>query len=86
MDHEPDWIWWSEARAIAARRARGASDAADDLAQELALERGADTSRVRAPGSSCAANSSQRSSRPSKIFEWPWSKDDFLAIVRKRGR
>ncbi len=45
MDHEPDWIWWSEARAIAARQARGASDAADDLAQELALERGADVTR-----------------------------------------
>jgi len=43
MDREPDWTWWNEARAIARRQARGASDAADDLAQELAvaaLERG----------------------------------------------
>jgi RNA polymerase sigma-70 factor (ECF subfamily) len=49
MDHEPDWTWWNEARAIAARQARGASDAADDLAQELALaalERGADVTRA----------------------------------------
>jgi RNA polymerase sigma factor (sigma-70 family) len=37
MDREPDWTWWQEARAIARRHARGASDAADDLAQELAL-------------------------------------------------
>ncbi|HVR02094.1 MAG TPA: sigma-70 family RNA polymerase sigma factor [Polyangia bacterium] len=50
MDHEPYWTWWDEARVIARRHARGASDAADDLAQELAvavLERGAD---VRRPG------------------------------------
>lgn len=26
MDHEPDWTWWDEARAIARRHARGASD------------------------------------------------------------
>jgi hypothetical protein len=32
MDREPDWMWWNEARAIARRHARGASDAADDLA------------------------------------------------------
>jgi RNA polymerase sigma factor (sigma-70 family) len=44
MDREPGWTWWDETRAIARRHARGASDAADDLAQELAvaaLERGA---------------------------------------------
>jgi RNA polymerase sigma factor (sigma-70 family) len=48
MDDELDRTWWNEARAIAARQARGASDAADDLAQELALaalERGADVTR-----------------------------------------
>jgi len=49
MDREPEApevSWWDEARAIARRHARGASDAADDLAQELAvaaLERGAVT-------------------------------------------
>jgi RNA polymerase sigma-70 factor (ECF subfamily) len=37
MDREPDWRWWQEARAIARRHARGASDAADDLAQDLAV-------------------------------------------------
>ena len=37
MDREPDRSWWQEARAVARRYARGASDAADDLAQELAL-------------------------------------------------
>src|SRR5450432_2075690 len=48
MSREPDWTWWDEARAIARRHARGASDAADDLAQELAvaaLERGATLER-----------------------------------------
>ena len=48
MDREPDWPWWNEARAIARRQARGASDAADDLAQELAvaaLERGVSAER-----------------------------------------
>jgi RNA polymerase sigma-70 factor, ECF subfamily len=46
---EPDWTWWNEARAIARRHAHGASDAADDLAQELAvaaLERGAHVERT----------------------------------------
>ncbi len=37
MDREPEWTWWHEAREIARRHARGASDAADDLAQELAV-------------------------------------------------
>jgi RNA polymerase sigma-70 factor (ECF subfamily) len=37
MDREPEFSWWDEARTIARRYARGASDAADDLAQELAL-------------------------------------------------
>jgi RNA polymerase sigma-70 factor (ECF subfamily) len=37
MDREPEWSWWDEARAIARRHARGASDAAEDLAQELAV-------------------------------------------------
>jgi RNA polymerase sigma-70 factor (ECF subfamily) len=48
MDREPDWSWWYEARAVARRYARGASDAADDLAQELALaaiERGGTAAR-----------------------------------------
>jgi RNA polymerase sigma factor (sigma-70 family) len=48
MSREPDWTWWDETRAIARRHARGASDAADDLAQELAvaaLERGAPAAR-----------------------------------------
>jgi RNA polymerase sigma-70 factor (ECF subfamily) len=36
-DREPEFSWWQEARAIARRHARGASDAADDLAQELAV-------------------------------------------------
>jgi RNA polymerase sigma factor (sigma-70 family) len=48
MDREPDWTWWQEARAIARRHARGASDAADDLAQDLvvaALEGGAAAER-----------------------------------------
>jgi len=48
MDREPDWTWWQEARAIARRHARGASDAADDLAQDLAvaaLEGGAGAER-----------------------------------------
>jgi RNA polymerase sigma-70 factor (ECF subfamily) len=48
MDREPDWTWWHEARAIARRHARGASDAADDLAQDLAvaaLEGGATAER-----------------------------------------
>jgi len=48
MSREPDWTWWDETRAIARRHARGSSDAADDLAQELAvaaLERGAPAAR-----------------------------------------
>jgi RNA polymerase sigma-70 factor (ECF subfamily) len=48
MDREPDWMWWDEARAIARRHARGASDAADDLAQDLAvaaIEGGASAAR-----------------------------------------
>jgi RNA polymerase sigma-70 factor (ECF subfamily) len=32
-----DDTWWHEARAIARRHARGANDAADDLAQDLAV-------------------------------------------------
>jgi RNA polymerase sigma factor (sigma-70 family) len=50
MNREPDCSWWDETCAIALRHARGASDAADDLAQDLAvaaLERGA---RVERPG------------------------------------
>jgi RNA polymerase sigma-70 factor (ECF subfamily) len=48
MDRKPEAPWWNEARAIAARQARGASDAADDLAQDLAvatLERAAPVAR-----------------------------------------
>jgi RNA polymerase sigma-70 factor (ECF subfamily) len=38
MDRTPEGDWWSEARAIAARLARrGASDEAEDLAQDLAV-------------------------------------------------
>jgi RNA polymerase sigma-70 factor (ECF subfamily) len=49
MRRASDWFWWNETRAIARRRARGASDAADDLAQDLAvaaLERGERVERV----------------------------------------
>jgi RNA polymerase sigma factor (sigma-70 family) len=48
MNRELDRTWWNEARLIARRHARGASDAADDLAQELAvaaLERDAPAER-----------------------------------------
>ncbi len=37
MDRKHEAAWWVEARAIAARHARGANDAADDLAQDLAV-------------------------------------------------
>ncbi|HVU51421.1 MAG TPA: sigma factor, partial [Polyangia bacterium] len=50
MDREPDWTWWHEARAIARRHARGASDAADDLAQDLAVAALEDGAGARRPG------------------------------------
>jgi len=38
MNRIPEWTWWLEARAIAARLARrGSPDDADDLAQDLAV-------------------------------------------------
>jgi RNA polymerase sigma factor (sigma-70 family) len=49
MRRASGWIWWNETCSIAERHARGASDAADDLAQDLAvaaLERGARVERV----------------------------------------
>jgi RNA polymerase sigma-70 factor (ECF subfamily) len=49
MRRASGWSWWNETVAIARRRARGASDAADDLAQDLAvaaLERGDRVERV----------------------------------------
>jgi RNA polymerase sigma factor (sigma-70 family) len=49
MRRASDWTWWNETCAIAERHARGASDAADDLAQDMAvaaLEEGERVQRV----------------------------------------
>jgi RNA polymerase sigma factor (sigma-70 family) len=65
MNRVPDWTWWQEARAIAERQACGASDAADDLAQELAL-----AALERGPGVARPGAWLERVGRNAEIDRW----------------